>query len=210
VGLFSKSGQQQAPAAPPQPRVETHTSLALKALCQALDEERKYSILDLGPACGVNIEFLSRYSSKIRVEDLYKTLIAASFFERGEEPFDESVFGRILSIPSQERFDIILTWDLLNYFKTDEFRALAKYLSAFCTRGTFFFAICSILKEIPAVPINFKIAGSETLLYDASSTEMRPCPRYAPRDLGLLMTGFRVHNSYILRNGMQEYLFVRE
>ncbi len=210
MGLLSRTGHHKEPEQPPQPRVETYKSLGLKALLQALSEDRQYSTLDLGPAFGINVQFLSQFSSKIRVEDLYQTLAVKRFFDRGEEPFDDSVFGRILSIPGQERFDIILSWDLVNYFKPEELRGLVRYLRAFCTQGTFFFAISSTLKEIPTLPTNFKILDSETLLYAAGSAAMRPCPRYAPRDLNLLMSGFRVHNSFILRNGMQEYLFVHE
>ena len=211
MGLFSRTGHQQAAATAPQQQGETYKSLALKALFLALREDRKYHTLELGPAFGFNIKFLSQFSSRIRVEDLYRTLQEQRFFDRAEgEPVDESHFGRIMAIPSHERFDIILCWDLMNYLKTEELRALVSYLSRFCDSGTFFFVICSTLRVIPAAPINFRIADSETLLYAASSTEVRPCPRYAPRDLGRLMTGFRVQNSFILRNGMQEYLFVRE
>jgi hypothetical protein len=211
LGLFSRTGHQQATATAPQRQGETYKSLALKALFQALREDRKYHSLDLGPAFGLNINFLSQFSSKIRVEDLYSTLHEQRFFDRAEgEPVDESQFSKILAIPSHERFDIILCWDLMNYLKTEELRALVCYLSRFCASGAYFFLICSTLKEIPAAPIHFRIADSETLLYAASSPEVRPGPRYAPRDLGRLMTGFKVQNSFNLKNGMQEYLFVRE
>jgi hypothetical protein len=98
----------------------------------------------------------------------------------------------------------------MNYFKLEELRALIRYIDAFCSKGTFFFAISSTLKEMPAIPTRFKILDAETLLYCAGSSEMRPCPRYAPRDLSLLMSSFSVHNSYILQNGMQEYIFVHK
>jgi hypothetical protein len=70
--------------------------------------------------------------------------------------------------------------------------------------------MCAIGKEIPAVPTRFKIIDDETLLYTTESADVRPCPRYAPRDLTLLMSGYRIQNSYILRNGMQEYVFVHD
>lgn len=208
--VFSRVGHHQAPAEALKPRTDSFKSLGLKALLQALMEDRKYNTLDLGRASGSNVEFLSRFSSKIRVEDLYETLAAAKFFERGEEPFDESVFGRTLSIPAHERFDIILSWDLVNYLKHEEIRALVRYLESFCAQGTFLFTSCSMLKEIPAVPMTFKILDSETLAYTADSPEMRPCPRHTPRDIGFLMSPLRVHSSFILRNGMQEYVFIHD
>ena len=68
----------------------------------------------------------------------------------------------------------------------------------------------SIGKEMPATPTKFKLVDAETLTYTPGSAELRPSPRYAPRDLTLLMSGFRIKCSYILRNGMQEYVFVHD
>jgi len=211
VGLLTRREQRkEAAAPPPQHPAETYKSLALKALLEQLLGDWRYSILDLGSAVGANVAFLSQFASTIRVEDLYRTLNAARFFDHGEEPVEESAFERLVSIPRETRFDIILGWDLINYFRTDELAPLIRYIGRFCRPGSFLFAISSTLKEIPASPTNFKIQDAETLIYEPGATRMRPCPRYVPRDLGRLMSGFHVRNSYLLRNGMQEYLFMRD
>jgi hypothetical protein len=189
---------------------ETCKSLGLKALFELLDADRKYGFLDLGPAIGPNIDFISRFSSRIRVENLYRTLSEHQFFERQEEPMHESPLDRLLSPPDSRSFDVILSWDIVNYFRPDEARALVRYIERFCSAGSLFFAIISTRKEMPVVPMSYRILDTETLLYTAHSSDTRPCPRYAPRDLGLLMSGFHAHSSYMLRNGMQEYLFVRD
>ena len=208
MALISRTTS-RVPSSTSEPRAEGCKSLGLKALFEVLDPNRKYSFLDLGPVLGPNIEFLSRYASKIRVENLYWTLAGQQFFERGDECVDETAFDRMLSPPSHERFEIILSWDVLNYFRPEEVRVLVRYLERLCLPGSFFFAIISTLKEMPVVPMSFRILDTETLLYTTDSAETRPCRRYAPRDLGLLMSGFQAHSSYMLRNGMQEYLFVR-
>ncbi|PYV38462.1 MAG: hypothetical protein DMG09_11925 [Acidobacteria bacterium] len=211
MGLLTRREQRkEAAAPPPQHPTETYKSLALKALLEQLLGDWRYSILDLGSAVGATVAFLSQFASTIRVEDLYRTLNAARFFDHGEEPVEESAFERLVSIPRETRFDIILGWDLINYFRTDELAPLIRYIGRFCRPGSFLFAISSTLKEIPATPTNFKIQDAETLIYEPGATRMRPCPRYVPRDLGRLMSGFHVRNSYLLRNGMQEYLFMRD
>lgn len=182
----------------------------MKALLDSLKRDRKYSILDLGPAIGSNIEFLTPLSSKIQVEDLYKTLQTGRFFDHPGEEVDETHFSRILTIPDDERFDILLSWDLVNYFTPSELKALIRYLGRFCSRGASLFAMASMAKEMPSLPVSFKILNSETLQYTPVTSEMRACPRYVPRDLGIMMAGFHIGSSYILRNGMQEYVFVRE
>jgi hypothetical protein len=192
------------------PKAESCKSLGLKALFDALNPDRKYSFLDLGSAFGPNIDFLSQFSSRIRVEDLYTTLAAQQFFERREGPLDEAVFGRAFSAPCGESYDIILSWDIVNYFRPDEVRVLVRHIERLSLPGSLCFAIISTRKEMPAVPINFRILDAETLLYTADSSETLPCPRYAPRDLSQLMPGFQTQSCYMLRNGMQEYLFVRD
>lgn len=191
-------------------RLETHKSLGLNALLQVLEAEHQYSLLDLGPALGPNVAFLSQFCSRIRIEDLYPTLLSSGFFDRGEEPVDAATFERLLHLPSDVRFDIILTWGLFDYLESSDIRALVGYLSGFCHPGTFLFALSSNLKEIPSSPTSFMIQDRDNLIYTGDTTRLRPSPRYAPRDLINLMSGFRAHNSFLLRNGMQEYLFVRE
>ncbi len=210
MGLFTRSGNPPAPTQASEPPIEASRSLGLEALMESLHADRKYSILDLGQAVGANIEFYSRFASRIRIEDLYQTLVESRFFERGEDPPDETVLGRIMSFPSGERFDIVMSWDLLNYLTPDELKVLLKCLNPFFTGGTLFFALISTLKEMPAYPRNYRILDAATLQYCAGSTETRACPRFAPRELSLLMSDFRIHNSYMLRNGMQEYVFVHQ
>jgi hypothetical protein len=209
--FFRRSAQtspSHAMATKREPSAETFASLGLKALLDSLKGDRKYRILDLGPAIGSNIEFLTPYSSKIRVADLYTTLQAGGFFAHGEGRLSEASISGILPIMSEERFDILLSWDLINYFNPEELKVLIRYLTRFCAPGGYFFAMSSTAKEMPALPTVFKILDDQTLLYSAASPEMRLCPRYAPRDLTLLMSDYRINNSYILRNGMQEYVFV--
>lgn len=191
-------------------RAEDCTSLGFKALLDALDSDRRYRVLDLGSAIGSNIEFLSGVASRIRIGDLYATLAELAFFERPEAAADTGLLELALPIPPDESFDIVLSWDLVNYLRTDDFRALVRHIEPHCPSGSYFFAMGSTLKEMPAVPVTFRIQDSQTLRYCLESQGTRPCPRYVPRDLALLMGGFRRHSSYMLRNGMQEYLFVRE
>jgi hypothetical protein len=210
VGSPTRLENAKDPALAAGARLETHKSLGLNALLQVLGDKHQYSLLDLGPALGANVAFLSQFCSRIRIEDLYPTLLTAGFFNRGEEPVDGTIFERLLQIPGNMRFDIILSWGLFDYLESSEIRALVAYLSGFCHTGSFLFALSSNLKEIPSSPTSFMIQDRETLVYTGDASRLRPSPRYAPRDLINLMSGFRAYNSFLLRNGMQEYLFVRE
>ena len=75
--------------------------------------------------------------------------------------------------------------------------------------GATLFALISILKQIPAEPMRFRILDQETLAYEARTAATRPCPRYAPAELNELLRGFRLDRSFLMRHGIQEYLFAR-
>ncbi len=205
-----RPGIEKAQAEPAR-RVEPaiYKSLALNALLQQLDPGHKYSILDLGKACGENINFWSQTPARICLPDFYPSLQAerASISDPDEGPSGESLFRELLSCASGCRFDIILGWDLFNYLETVLLEDLIRVLREFCHQGTLVFVLISTLQQIPAEPTHFKILDRERLVYENSSPVMKPCPRYQPRDVKMMMAGFDVLVSFLLRHGMQEYLF---
>jgi hypothetical protein len=185
-------------------------SLALNVLFHQFREGQKYNILDLGPASNQNIEFFSQFSCKLYIEDLYETLSSFDFFSPEDGFTYDAVLSYLLPYPKTVRFDLILAWDLFNYLERDVLRNLIQHLSKFSHTGTLLLGLISTRKHIPETPYQFKILDPESMIYRASSSVMKPCPRYEGRDLGHLLPEFRVCNSFLLRNGFKEYLFVRE
>jgi hypothetical protein len=128
----------------------------------------------------------------------------------GELPDVASRLGDLLTFPADTEFDAVLAWDLLNYLDRREVAALARRLAPLCRPGALLFALVSILKQAPAEPLRFRILDGEHLSYEARTAVERPCPRYAPAELAELLRGFRLDRSYLMRHGVQEYLFARE
>lgn len=189
---------------------DIQTSLALNVLFHQLRPDRKYHILDLGPACGANVDFFSQFACKVYIEDFYRTLTSFDFLPPEEGSSYEAVFEYLFPYWKNTRFDFIMSWDIFNYLGREEFHHLICHLGQFCRPGTLLFALVSTLKHIPEKPTTFKILDQQRLLYEANSSIFRSCPRYEQSDLDQLMPGFRVSNSFILRNGFKEYLFVCE
>ncbi len=193
---------------PATPEPVTHKSLGLSALLQQLEGRVGFSILDLGPASGTNIEFWSRFGGKIYVEALYNSLrpiLSAPAEENAPSPFPE-----LLPYDPGTRFDVILAWDLFNYLPQKHLEELVKHLERFCRVGTYVFALVSVLQQIPSEPNIYKIVDNESMVYGSRTAETTPCPRYQPRDINRLMSGFKVSSSFLLRHGVQEYLFIYE
>ncbi len=187
-----------------------HPSLALNALCHRLRSDRKYNVLDLGPACGANVEFFSRFSGKIYIEDLHRTLTSFDFLSPDDGLSYDSVFRYLLPYQKSTRFDLIFAWDIFNYLEKREFLFLMRHLSRFCPEDAMIFALLSINKSIPDQPPQYRIVDNETLVCRSKRGIWRPCPRYEESDLLHMMPSFRVCQSFLMRSGVKEYVFLRE
>jgi hypothetical protein len=201
-GLRSSQPVTQRPAS------SGHRSPALKGLLEGLRPGTRRSVLDLGPPLGPNIELLSRFGCRVRIADFYRSLAGEPVTHREPEAFG-SLVGRLLPLDRDERFDIVLVWDVFNYLRPDQISSLMARLAPACRLRAMVFALMSTRRQIPAAPLCYRILDHETLRYEGSLEAVRPCPRYAQPDLTRMMPGFRVEGSFLLRNGLQEYLFAR-
>ncbi|HTQ81188.1 MAG TPA: methyltransferase domain-containing protein [Thermoanaerobaculia bacterium] len=212
MSWFSSHGararKKEAAFAEPEP--EIHRSLALAALLEEFKRGRKLQVLDLGPALGSNVEFLSQFGCKIYIEDLYAALVARGGTGGDGEEAGPRFFAEFLPPDEAASFDVVIAWDVFNYLTRKELGHLMRHLTPFCHSGTVVFALISILKQIPAEPIRFRIVDEEHLAYEVRTAVQRPAPRFVPSEMLDLLRGFRVDRSFLLRHGIQEYLFVRE
>ncbi len=191
-----------------QPESFNHTSLALNALIQRLRDDRRYHVLDLGPANGVNVDYYSQFAAKIYIEDLHRTLSSFDYLSVQEGDSLDPVFRYLLPYQRGTRFDIVFGWDLFNYLAPREFLSLSRHLARFCAPGALVFALISTRDSIPDQPGRYTIVDDQTLRYGGASTILRKSPRYEETALARLMPDYRAAHSFLLRNGFKEYLFV--
>jgi len=192
-----------------QPEPVVHTSLGLQALCQGLQGVDTFDILELGPARSGNIEFWSRFNPSIYIADLRSSLpLPVLPSDDLEAPGPD--WNRLLGLPEGCSYDVILAWDLLNYLDLPAVSDLIRYLRGFCRPGTVLFTLVFDQKQMPEEITVYRIVDESRLAYECSSVEMRACPRHQPRALAGVMNQFRTSNSFRLRNGVVEYLFVYE
>ncbi len=205
MSWFSRSRKDTGPVAQMEPEPEVHRSLGLAALLEGMRRRGPgLQILDLGPAVGTNVEFLSQLGCKLHIGDLYNSRVSAGEGDEIGQDQYEQLF------PADARLDIVLAWDLVNYLSRAELTRLGTLLRRHCRPGALVFALVSNQKQIPAQPHRFRILGDDQLAYERRSSLERPGPRYAPYDLASALKGFRVDRSFLLRHGIQEYLFLRD
>ncbi len=186
--------------------LEIHRSPVLRLLSKKILEDRKFNILDTGPALNENIHFFSQFRCKLYIDEFYSSFRDFGFFAPADECSPENLFSYLLPFPKKTDFDIILLWDVMNYMKLEECGHLFDYLGRFSHPGTIIFAMVYTRREIPEVPINFRILDAEKLHYDSNSSIMKTCPRHEGPALENHLGKFRITNSYLLRNGFKEYL----
>lgn len=193
------------PVAPPEahPAPADRHSLALAEVLRAVAAPGKTRVLDLGPANGANVAYLSRYACTLYIADLYRTVGLA---DGANEESLERAFERQLP---QGPFDLVLAWDVFDYLGRTGLQVLGRALVARTVPGSLLFALVSFHPRIPDRPHHFQIVDPETLRYGDPSGLERPSPRYREPDLVRLLPGFEVTGSYLLRHGVQEYLLTR-
>jgi hypothetical protein len=194
----------------PEEGTTVYKSLALNILSHQFREGHKYQVLDLGPPISRNIEFFTQFPCKLYIENFYDTLNSFDYFSPEDGFSYEAVFCYLMPYPKTVRFDIILAWDLFDYLEREVFRHLTLHLGRFSAKGTLLFSLISTNRHTPETPYRFTILDRENLLYEPTSHVLRACPRYEQKDLTTLLPNFRVCNSFYLRNGFKEYLFMYE
>lgn len=182
-------------------------SLGLSALLDPVRGDRTYSILDLGPALEENVRFWSQFSCRLLIQDFFRGYQEWTAAATPEENSKEAAFSALLTFADETVFDMILAWDLLNYFDLRELEALIGRLSRWCRPGTRLFALISSLPDIPASPTLFRILNREQMTHEIPTRAIRPGPRHPPRDILRLMARFNVAGSFLLHRGIQEYVF---
>ena len=174
--------------------------------------ERKVEILDLGSASTETLAFYSGLSCKIYFADFFVDWKSGTggraASDRGEP--DGGFAARcssLLPFDASMRFDLIHTWDLFNYMTADEITALSSHIRRFSTDRAPLVSLIWNRPRIPAQPNRYAIIDLETLEYRPSTIGERAGPRYAEPELLRAMPGFGVGRSFLLRHGIQEYIF---
>ncbi len=185
---------------------QSHHSLALKHVLRRFRALGGSRVLDLGPALGRNVQFLSPFISKLFIADLYNTIRS----QAGRSALDRAKLDRILAKdlpkPEEPAVDLILVWDLLNYLDRQQVSTLGRHLAGLCRRDTLVLALLSTLHTIPELPGRYLMLDPETLRHENDSKRERRSPGYKEPDLERLMPAFEVETSYLLRSGIQEYV----
>jgi len=200
------SPQEPARFSPSETGATRNSTLALRYLLGQFQDDRRSRVLDLGPAIGANVSFFRSYRCQLYIADIHRVLVAnQNGFLHHPETL-ETRLAKELEAAEDTLYDLILGWDLLNYLTPEQVEIVGHRLADPChPKGLVFFLI-STLPQLPKQPIRFSVVDTETLEYGNESTATRPCPLYREPDIKRHLPTFIVETSFLLRNGMQEYV----
>ncbi len=200
------SPQEPARFSPSETGATRSSTLALRYLLGQFQDDRRSRVLDLGPAIGANVSFFRSYQCQLYIADFHRVLAANQNGFLHDSETLETRLAKELDATEDTLYDLILGWDLLNYLTPEQLEVLDHRLADLChPKGLVFFLI-STLPQLPIQPMRFTVVDTETLEYDNGSTATRPCPLYREPDLERYLPTFIVETSFLLRNGMQEYV----
>ncbi len=189
-------------------RLELRVPLFETAI-DALDDERRHVVLDLGVVRSGTVSLFSGYRCRLDV-------MALEIGGRGglDQLEAEDFSARVkaaLPPAGDEAVDLVLCWNLLNYLSTEQIGTIMAELAPRCRPGARVHALIEYsARSMPATPLSLTPAGSGELEAVIDGDEQVPAPRYSARDLEQCMPGFAHERTMLLGGGMQEYLFRRQ
>jgi hypothetical protein len=189
-----------APAAPPPFR-----SWALADLLRRREADRRWRVLDLGSANHNNMTFFLGRGASYVVEALHATTAPCRVGGR----FDAACMKNLpdlLSFPPEAKFDAILAWDLLDYLGPGGLAVLGERLGPHCHPRTLLHAMVAREGRLPAQPARWEIVDEHTIRHWPHEGPLLDAVRLTDASLQRSLGAFRVDRSYLLQNGLQEFL----
>lgn len=180
-----------------------YASKGLRLFFEELERQFEANILDVGPICGENINFLARRVGRLYVCDLFLRLHRA--LGNGDAP--TTILKHLDYSPGS--FDGILLWELIDHYDNDEAGSLIETCHTMLKPGGIVM-VFALEATIVSPPVNYFVISA--------GFQVHPCRQYHldlpsygrhNRQLLELMTPFMLVKSFIYRNGLREFLFRR-
>jgi 2-polyprenyl-3-methyl-5-hydroxy-6-metoxy-1,4-benzoquinol methylase len=187
-----------------EPELKGYTSNALRLFVKGLEEMRAGQILDVGPVCNENINFLAQRVKRLYVCDMF---IRLDQVKREELPLQKT--WRYLDYPSGS-FDGILLWDLVDRLDDREVGRLKKHCHRMVRNNGMVVVIALSQQEITPVVNSFFIRDNYLLSLRPQLHLDLPLHIRQNREVLKLLSPFSAVKSFIYRNGIREFLFRRK
>jgi hypothetical protein len=194
----------EAALSPPPP--PPFRSWALSDVLRRRQADRAWRVLDLGSANPINLAFFAARGATYTVEELWATVAGC----RTAGVLDAArmrALPDLLSFSPATQFDAIFAWDLVDFVGPGGAAVIGERLAPHCHSRTLLYLAVSREPRIAAQPGHWEVVDGETVLHlPATPGGVQACPRFLDSSLLRAFSSFRIHKSYLLKHGLQEYL----
>jgi hypothetical protein len=179
-----------------------------RSLVERMQEGERAVILDLGPAQPATISLFSQFRCRLDIADIAEGL--SSLEDDEEDPAVLKKKAEALLPPRRdESTDVVLCWDYLNYLRRPALKALMTCVAERGRPGMVAHALIAYsAPRIPAKPNRYAPTEDYRLRVLPTTDREIDSPRYTPEILSQSMPLYRRERAMLLRNGMQEFLFL--
>lgn len=196
----------EAPVTGPPSEIE-HSARGFEQALERLPRPRG-RVLDLGPALASNIAFFNRLGSRLRVADLEGSLREIGLWPpTSAEParWDREMRS-LLAAGADERYDLVLAWDLPNYFGRDRWPAIATVLVERLAPRGILYLLARTGHDMPARPSLFRWKEADRLHEEPRGTASVAPPKLTHGEIERLHRGLAAAHSFLGKLGLQEFL----
>jgi hypothetical protein len=179
---------------------QDYSSNALRLFIKGLEETRAGQILDVGPVCSENINFLARQVKRLYLCDMY---IRLDRVKREDLPLRK--VWPYLDYPS-ESFDGILLWDLVDRLDDREVGRLKAHCRRMLRKNGMVVTI-ALSKQENKQAVNSFVIGDDYRLSLRRQLHLHLSLHIRQnREVLELLSPFSTVKSFIYRNGIREFL----
>lgn len=114
-------------------------------------------------------------------------------------------------LPSEQaRFDLILAWDIIAQLGGGGAEILVPTLANLCRPDAHILAFFPVGAECRPVPGEYTVIDCKHFIRRPTPGASYSTAHWVPASVTQLFAGFKIRSSVVLRQGLQEYLAVRE
>ncbi len=177
-----------------------HRSPAFTAIYNEIKTSDRNRVLDLGPMSGGCFQLLSKLSCKIQVEDLSGAIRDHIYMKT--DLADINISKYMADYAPDDKFDVILAWDIINFLSLDAIKVLFDKLKSHCKPNTLVYMLRYVESKIPSTPRKFLV--KDKYLLEMSDTDLieKTLPNYSTVKLLSSMDGYFVQETLVGQMGM--------
>ena len=198
TSLYAESRFTETPDSMPDSQSSVYESRAFAMWGGLLDKTTGNRILELG---ALNSRSLGYFAERT-------ALLSVMSLSLEESPI--TMQSQLDKFTPDQPFDGSLCWDLPNYMSEADFQRLGTWLGQNMRSGGAVMLCLATKIPYPKLPGRYEIVSKDRLQFQASKLETEGRQyRMSTADLGRQWEDFQVERSFLLRNGLQEYVLRR-